>query len=420
VSALGLHAGRRLIVSGVAVDGGKDLVHQATLVAVQSHAHGSVLMITPPLPVPLKRGSVVVHANVALATHGETVSQILGAGDASRTFQRFDLKRAPLTYRSAGNESGADSEISVRVGEIEWAEKPTMFGADPAERAYTLNTDEQGRTLVVFGDGLRGARLPSGVNNVRATYRQGVGKAGNVRADQLTQLVTRPLGLKSVSNPAAAQGGTEPEGADQARRSMPIGTRTLGRTVSLLDYEDFARAFNGVAKAQAQVLHLPGGPTIAITVAGQDGAMLSDANPVWNHLWLALKHGGDPHVNIALLSHQPITFRVGLKVKRDPAYDLKPLLGAVEAALRTQYSFDVRSLGQPVWESDIIARVHSVPGVVAVDLDFLYRSSPETEAMRAPHTRLLAGRMRVRDGVALAAELLTLDPEPFDRLEELR
>ena len=154
-----------------------------------------------------------------------------------------------------------------------------MFGAAPAERAYTLATDEQGKTWVVFGDGVRGARLPSGVNNVRATYRQGLGKDGNVGADPLTQLMTRPLGLKSVSNRVAAQGGTDPEPADQARRTMPLGTRTLGRAVSLLDYEDFALAFTGIAKAQAQVLQLAAGPTIAITVAGQDGAALSRRQP---------------------------------------------------------------------------------------------------------------------------------------------
>ena len=119
--------------------------------------------------------------------------------------------------------------------------------------------------------------------------------------------MTRPLGLKSVSNPVAAQGGTDPEPADQARRTMPLGTRTLGRAVSLLDYEDFAIAFTGIAKAQAQVLQLPGGPTIAITVAGQDGAALSSADPVWNNLLLALKASGDPHVNVVLLSYQAST-----------------------------------------------------------------------------------------------------------------
>ena len=416
----GLQPGRRLIVNGARVDDGKTLVYEATLVSVQAHANGSVLTITPPLPGALKRDTVVVHANVALATHGDTVAQILGAGDASKSFQRFELKRLPLTYRSATSETGADSELAVRIGDVEWAEKPTMFGTGPTARAYTLNTDEGGKTWVVFGDGVRGGRLPSGVNTVRATYRQGLGKAGNVRTDQLTQLMTRPLGLKSVSNPVAAQGGTDPEPADQARRTMPLGTRTLGRAVSLLDYEDFALAFTGIAKAQAQVLQLGAGPTIAITVAGQDGAALSPSNPVWNNLWLALKASGDPHVNVALLSYQASTFRLGLKVKRDPVYELKPLLAAVQAALRAHYSFESKSLAQPVLQSDVIAVAHSVPGVVAVDLDFLYGgTSPAAQTVKSRQTRLLAARMRVSGGIALAAELLTLDAAPFDRLEEL-
>lgn len=420
IPANGLVAGRRLIIHGDRADGNGHVVHEATISSLTANTNGAVLTIAPPLPAPLKRGTVIVHANIALATHGETASQILGAGDASRSFQRFELKRLPLTYRSATNETGADSELSVRVGDVEWAEKPTLFGAAATERAYALSVDEQGKAWVVFGDGVRGARLPSGVNNVRAKYRQGLGQEGNVGSDKLTQLMTRPLGLKSVSNPVAAQGGTDPEPADQARRTMPLGTRTLGRVVSVLDYEDFAMGFAGIAKAQAQVLQLPGGPTIAITVAGQDGTELPCSNPVWNNLWLALKASGDPHVNVTLLSYQPSPFHLGLKVKRDPSYELKPLLAAVEAALRSHFAFDARSLGQPVLQSGVIAVVHSVPGVVAVDLDFLYGgTAPVAQTLKSRQTRLLASRMRVSGGVALSAELLTLDAAPFDRLEEM-
>jgi predicted phage baseplate assembly protein len=392
----------------------------ATLVTVAPVAGGSILTITPPLPEALRRETTVVHANVALATHGETVMQILGAGDAAKSFQRFELKRLPLTYRSAANETGADSELSVRIGDVEWAEKPTMFGSQSTERAYTLDTDEQGRSWVVFGDGVRGARLPSGQNNVRATYRQGLGQEGNVGADALTQLMTRPLGLKSVSNPVAAEGGTDVERADDARRTMPLGTRTLGRAVSLLDYEDFALAFTGIAKAHAQVLRLPAGPTVAITVAGQDGQALSSGNPVWNNLRLALTTSGDPYVNLALLSYQVSTFRLGLKVKRDPAYEIATVLAGVEAALRAHYSFNARHLAQPVLQSEVIAVAHSVPGVLAVDLDFLYGGTlPASQVPKSRQTRLLASRMRVSGSVALPAELLTLDTAPLDRLEEM-
>ncbi len=255
---------------------------------------------------------MVVHANVALATHGETVSQILGAGNAATPFQRFELKQLPLTYRAAANELGASPELTVRVDDIAWKLRDSMFGAASRERAYTLQTDEQGRNFVLFGDGLRGARPSSGVNNVRATYRKGLGVAGNVAAESLTQPTQRPLGMKGVSNPLPAEGGTDPEDAEQARQSMPLMTRTLGRAVSLLDYEDFARAFSGVAKARAQVLQLPSGPTIAITIAGPGESLISPDSPVWINLAAALADNGDPHVAVRLLAHQPGTFRLGL------------------------------------------------------------------------------------------------------------
>jgi predicted phage baseplate assembly protein len=284
-----------------------------------------------------------------------------------------------------------------------------------------LTVDEQGREFVVFGDGVRGARLPSGTNNVRAAYRKGIGADGNVAADKLTQLMSRPLGLKSVSNPIDAEGGTDPEAPDAARQRIPLVTRTLGRAVSLLDYEDFARAYSGVAKAQAQVLALPVGTTIAITVAGPRGAALTPASPVWQHLLGAFADNGDPHVAVQLLAYQASTFRVGLKVKRDPDYEIDTVLAAVEAALRAHFAFDPRELAAPVQQSDVIAVAQAVPGVVAVALTRLYGGTqPTAQTAPSKQVRLLANRMRVEAGTARPAELLTLDPAPFDQLEEMK
>ena len=69
----------------------------------------------------------------------------------------------------------------------------------------------------------------------------------------------------------------------------------------------------------------------------------------------------------------------------------------MEAALRAHYAFDARALGQPVLQSDVIAVAHTVPGVVAVDLDFLYGgTSPSAQTVQSRQTRLLASRMRVQ------------------------
>ena len=107
------------------------------------------------------------------------------------------------------------------MNDVRWDEVPTLFGTRPQERVYALRSDEHGKAYVQFGDGDRGARLPTGSNNVRAKYRKGIGAGGNVKPDALAQLLDRPLGVKGVSNPLAASGGVDPETEDAARRIDP-------------------------------------------------------------------------------------------------------------------------------------------------------------------------------------------------------
>lgn len=414
----GIVAGRRVIVTGRRTDTGASIAHAARVVsatAEPSTADGGTLRIDPPLPTALVRGSVVVCGNVALASHGETVAQVLGSGHAAQPHQRFELKHAPLTWRAAANERGVESELVVRVGDVQRQQRDTLFGARPTDRVFALSADEQGRVWLQFGDGKRGARLPGAANNLRARYRKGLGAEGNVRADALSQAMARPLGFKGVSNPAPASGGTPPEDEASARRSMPLGTRTLGRAVSVLDYEDFARAYAGVAKAQARVLRLSAGPVVAITIAGsgQSDAVLADDNPVWINLQAALKASGDPHVALRLLAHRSRPFRIGLKLRCDPARDAMQVLAAAEGALRIRYAFDSRALGQPVHGSEVISTVHAVPGVVAVDLDLLHFA----DAPPGLRTSLSAAATRVAFGAPAPADLLTLAPGPLARLE---
>ena len=110
--------------------------------------------------------------------------------------------------------------------------------------------------------------------------------------------------------------------------------------------------------------------------------------------WLT---NGDPHVAVRLLAHRPGTFRVGLKVKRDPAYESSRCSRRSRRALRAHFGFDARALGQPVQQSEVIAAAQAVRGVVAVDLDFLYGGTrPESQTQRSLQVRLLAARMRVQ------------------------
>ena len=405
VDVSAMRPGRRLLVHGTTT-GGDDAVEEA---AVKT-ASGDQVALDGNLVHVFERDTVVVYGNVALATHGETVQQLLGSGRAASSFQRFTLAHDPLTYvQSSSDPSGAQAALEVRVNDVRWDETPTLFDAGATDRDYVVRTDEQNKTYVQFGDGTNGSRLPSGTNNVRAKYRKGLGAGGNVTAGKLAQLIDRPLGVKGVSNPEDASGGVDPESEDAARASIPLGVRTLGRAVSLLDYEDFARAFSGVVKAQASVLQLRGGRTIVVTVAFSGGDRLDD-------LATAIRTHGDPHVEVLVLAGVTQTFRIALKVVVDPAYDPGTVLTAVEAALRSAYSFDARDFGEPVFHSEIDAVAHSVAGVLAVDVDKLYISGTPAGISE----RLLAQRSAVGTNyAAIPAGVLVIDDAPFDALEQM-
>jgi hypothetical protein len=176
-----------------------------------------------------RRDTVIVHGNVALATHGETVQQLLGSGQAGASFQRFTLAHDPLTYvQSSSDPSGAVDTLDVRVNDVSWAEVPTLF-APRRDRAYAVRTDETGDVRPVRRRRQRVAP-PDRRNNVQATYRKGLGAAGNVGVGQLAQLIDRPLGVKGVSNPSAPPAAsTRRARTRRGRRSRSACARSAAR-----------------------------------------------------------------------------------------------------------------------------------------------------------------------------------------------
>src|SRR5260370_39355307 len=196
-----------------------------------------------------KRDSVTIYDNVVKATHGETRNEVLGAGDATKPFQSFTLRQPPLTYVASSTPAGADSTLKVYVNDVQWKETDTLVDLAPIDRSFVTRTDDESKTAIIFGNGERGARLPTGRENIRAVYRNGIGKAGNVAADQISQRMTRPLGVKDVINPLRASGGADKESLDSARKNAPLTVTALDRLISTDDYADFARTFAGIGKS---------------------------------------------------------------------------------------------------------------------------------------------------------------------------
>jgi hypothetical protein len=407
---LGLAVGQRVVLTGERSDlKGVTAAEVLTLKDVAVDAGFTVVTFERAPVYRYVRRTVKINANVASATHGETVREVLGSGDGNQAFQRFTLRQPPLTFVSAPTPSGGQTTLEVWVNEVRWHEVPSLFDHGPDERIYITRFDDEGRAQVIFGDGTTGSRLPTGQENVRAVYRKGIGLGGLVRADQLTQLMERPYGVRGVTNPVASSGAADPERRDHARRNAPLTVMTLGRVVSLKDYESFCRAFSGIDKALATWTWFGEKRGVFLTVAGSDGAPVEETSDLYRNLVDALRLAGDDTVPLLVKSFTPRLFAVAGALKIDLDRVPEQVVDAVTRALRHAFSFEARDFGQPVHLSEVIAVMQAVPGVIFVDVDALHRADEDVE--RRP--RIPAAVPRPGDDDVAPAELLTLDPRPL-------
>ncbi len=202
---------------------------------------------------PALRTPVTVFGNLVRATRGESVfNEVLGSGDASQAFQAFTLGNKPLTYlNDPSAPNGRRSTLEVRINGIRWKEVASFFGAGPQNEVYIVRQNDEQEAIITFGDGKTGARLPTGVDNITATYRFG-GGAAKPPAGAIGQLAKPAEGLRRVVNPVAAGGGADPDRPEDFRRNAPNSALLLGRAVSVPDFEALAREFGGVINAHVE------------------------------------------------------------------------------------------------------------------------------------------------------------------------
>ena len=353
------------------------------------------------------RETLRIAANVAAATHGESKAEVLGSGDASTPFQQFELKNAPVTYVPSTDPSGSTTTLSVRVNDVLWHEVRALYGHEPRDRVYVAQTGADGKQTVEFGDGQTGARLPTGTENVSASYRVGLGLGGEVAAGKLSLLLSHPLGVKSVTNPFAATGAADAETLDRAREHAPLTVLTFERIVSLQDFADFAAAFAGVGKAQATWLWDGESRLVQLTVAADNGDPLSPSSLTYQNLTQAIRASGDPRARVHVDPYERLTFALEANVFVNADHEPGKVLAAVTAELQERFSFEQRAFGQSVAQSDVMASVNQVEGVDAVELASLYLTgdAPQVNGL------LPSLQARIDGGVIHAAQLLTLAPD---------
>jgi uncharacterized phage protein gp47/JayE len=373
----------------------------------------STLILANRLAYRYRRDTVTIQGNVVPATHGETRQEVLGSGDASRELQSFTLHQRPLTYVSAPTPDGVASTLHVRVDGLEWLETDSLAGRGPADRVFVTETDDQDRTAIVLGTGRQGARPPSGVENVSAVYRSGIGSGGNVAAEAITLLTSKPLGVRSVVNPLRASGGADRETGDQARRNVALAMQALDRLVSVSDYAAVSRRFGGVGKAVARRLTDGRRQLVHVTIAGAGDIPIDETSDLLRNLRAALRDFGDPFLPVVVAPRELLLLVVSAAVRVAPAYRWEDVAQAVRAALLEAFGFERRDLGQSVALSEVVSVIQQVPGVGYVQVR-KFGSVPES--VTAGDLTELGATLQRLDGVPVALARLDPSAPPGQRL----
>lgn len=315
---------------------------------------------------------VAMYGNVVTASRGESVPpEFLGSGDASIPNQSFKLKKKPLTYTSsptAGNDSGVASTLKVYVSGVRWTEVRSFFGVPSTAEVYIVRQDDDGESTITFGDGVRGSRPATGLNNIVASYRFGAGKA-SPPAGSIHQLGKAINGVKSIRNPVAASGGDDAESAGGLRTYAPRSALLLGRAVSIQDMEVAAATVGGVRAVRAEWRwnQERQRPVVQIWYIGAAALAAKISQRV--------RSLSDPATPIEAAQAQPVLV-LNSPVKLSIAIEIDPrrLEGDVLAAVRTALMDTTTGLlaperigiGLPLFRSRIFEAVLAVPGAAAV------------------------------------------------------
>jgi hypothetical protein len=312
--------------------------------------------------------SLTVLFDLIGVSRGKTVTgEVLGSGNAAVASQDFTLQNAPITYVAdpAGHSGdGFSSTVQVWVNNVAWAEVPSFYSQPANAAVFVTREDEQGSTHVTFGDGINGATLPTGTNNVVASYRYGSGAA--VPAPGTLTNIMQPIpGLRSIQNPIAPTGGADPDLPSRVRVLAPRSVLTFGRAISLDDYQVIAASAAGVIQAAASFAIDPISqrPALTIWVSGDAGAVAA--------VQAALTGAADPNRPVSVLPATPIVTTISLTYLRDPRYLDATVASALHAALLDAdtglFGANVVGIGQAFYDSQICAACLAVAGVVAIE-----------------------------------------------------
>ncbi|VVB72695.1 Uncharacterised protein [uncultured archaeon] len=353
----------------------------------------------------------MAFGNVVLADYGYTRSELLlspsGAEDyrpklssGPLTFQGYarDRMERPVTARDGrpstfDYQAQAESAMRWELRDVlpaivlvddrnkeVWHHQRDLLSSDRYAQDFVAEVEEDGKASLRFGDDILGKRP---TNSLRAVYRIGNGKAGNVGAESLYHLFlsrnpmdsSRPVdGIENLHNPMSAAGGEDPEPLDQVRLYAPTAFRTQERAVTEKDYAAAAQRHPDVQRATAIVRWTGSWHTVFIAVDRKGGRPvdLDFKAELATFLERFCMAGYDLEIVEPIFVPLDIVLTVCVSEGYFPADVLRELQETFSSGVLADGSYgffhpDRLTFNQDIYLSNLIARAMQVPGVKWLD-----------------------------------------------------
>ncbi len=310
---------------------------------------------------------VELFGNIITATRGESViKEKMGSGNASLASQTFKLKKKPLSYYpspTVDNDLSVKNTLTVYVDGILWREVSSFYGRNENDQVYIVRQNDEGESLITFGDGIRGQRLPTGTDNLICNYRFGA-EASCPPAGSVSQISKPAKGLRSVKNLLAAYGGADAEDAENMRMYAPKSALILGRVVSMDDMAALASSFPGVRAVQTEWRWDKNKQRAAACIfyIGDQG--------IQDSLSQRIRSVSDPSTPISVINALSSPLIISINVKVNPRYLEEDVTKHIRETL-TNTSHGILApenigIGRPLFRSRIFQSVLDVAGTDAV------------------------------------------------------
>lgn len=336
----------------------------------------------------LAEPKVTVYGNLVEANQGKTEKEaVLGNGDSRQKFQTLKLPKSPLTYHNLPGETPPEvPELQIYVNDRLWKRVPTLFNHKPDEEIYIVREDSNGDSWVQFGDGKTGKQLLSGLKNVIAKYRTGIGAYGPLKPDTKVQASGRLDKLDKIHLSGIVTGGAKPESGENAREAAPGKIQSLDRLVSLQDFESETLAIPGVSKALAAWELVDNLPNVVITVLMETGRdrEFSEVAKILSHY---NRCRGSQRFPIDVREGERQYVYIAANVAFNPTFRQEVVSKAIHSALGITgekdglFSLKNRRFGQKEYANRIAGTIQNVEGVLWVEVTgFISLGTPDEPA----------------------------------------